>query len=143
MARSPLLVKIRALHRDARRTLSTPTRRASHFFPYARLSQLFNIANHLYPATWPLVPLYPHIAEQVKRAYKSKRRDAHRNRGGSCWTATWFTRAAVECALCDLPNIEIMERTGGPGKMRRPQGSTRFSSSRWRIWPHDIHQEGR
>ena len=41
MARSPLLAKIRAPHRDARRTLSTPTRRAPHFFPCARLCATF------------------------------------------------------------------------------------------------------
>ena len=39
--RSPPIVKIRAPHRDARRTLSTPTRRAPHFFPCARLCATF------------------------------------------------------------------------------------------------------
>ena len=35
------LVKFRAPHRDARRTLSSPTRRAPHFFSYARLCATF------------------------------------------------------------------------------------------------------
>ena len=39
--RSPLLVQIRAPHLDARRTLRTPTRRALHFFPCARLCAPF------------------------------------------------------------------------------------------------------
>ena len=35
------LVKFRAPHHDARRTLSSPTRRAPHFFSYARLCATF------------------------------------------------------------------------------------------------------
>ena len=38
---SALIVKIRAPHHDARRNLSTPTRRALHFFPCARLCATF------------------------------------------------------------------------------------------------------
>ena len=53
------------------------------------------------------------VVEQVKHVYTSSRRDLHQNRGGSCGTATWFTREAVECALCDFPNTEIMERLSG------------------------------
>ena len=45
------------------------------------------------------------IAEQVKPAYKSWRHGGHHGRGGSCGTATWFTRATIECALFDLAKV--------------------------------------
>ena len=47
--RLPPIVKIRAPHRDARRTLSTPTRRAPHFFRARGCAQLFCVAKDLDP----------------------------------------------------------------------------------------------
>ena len=79
----------------------------------------------------------------MKPAYKSERRGPHHDRGGSCGTATLFTRAALECELFDLSNVQIMRRFKCCGKVRRPQGSTRFYTSRRRTGPRDSHQEGR
>ena len=59
MPRSPLLVKIRAPHRDARRTLSTPTRRAPHFFPCARLCAAFLGSSTPHRTTCPLLCFAP------------------------------------------------------------------------------------
>ena len=79
----------------------------------------------------------------MKPAYKSERRGPRHDRGGSCGTATSFTRATIECALLDLANVNIIGRLECSGKVRRPQGSTRFSTSRRRPGPRDNHQEGR
>ena len=136
-----LLVKIRAPHRDARRTLSTPTRRAPHYFPCARLCATF------------LGSLTRDLNRQLRSCI------GHCSAGGAClqkvasryaslsWWFMWDGNFVHSCNYrrcpCDLPEIKIMERTGGAGKARRPQGSTRFSTSRRRTGPHDSHQEGR
>ena len=59
MPRSLLLVKIRAPHRDARRTLSTPTRRAPHFVPCARLCSTFLRSERPGSKSSPLVCFAP------------------------------------------------------------------------------------
>ena len=66
------------------------------------------------------------IVQQVKPAYKSERRGPHHDRGGSCGTATSFTRATIECALLDLANVNIIGRLECSSKVRRPQGSNAF-----------------
>ena len=137
---SALIVKIRAPHRDARRTLTTPTRRAPHFFVRAAVR---NILGSSTPDLNRPFGLTLAIAEQVKPAYKSERRGPHHDRGGSCGTATSFTPATIECALLDLANVNIFGRLECSGKVRRPQGSTRFSRSHRRQGPHQSHQEGR
>ena len=59
VGRSQPIVKIRAPHRDARRTLSTPTRRAPHFFPCARLCSTFLRSERPGSRSSPLVCFAP------------------------------------------------------------------------------------
>ena len=47
----------------------------------------------------------------------------------------------VHSSIC--PRVHILRRFKCSGKVRRPQGSTRFSTSRRRPGPRDNHQEGR
>ena len=59
MARSAVVEKIRAPHCDAQRTLSTPTRRALHFFPCARLCAPFLARSTPHQNLWPLLCFAP------------------------------------------------------------------------------------
>ena len=57
--RSLPLEKFRAPHLDARRTLRTPTRRALHFFPCARLCATFSASSTPHRTLCPLLCFAP------------------------------------------------------------------------------------
>ena len=48
------------------------------------------------------VALLCSVVEQMDPSFKSSRRDLHQHRGGSCGTATSFTRATIDLVIRDL-----------------------------------------
>ena len=66
----------------------------------AAVRTIFSLLN---TSSKPLaVALLCSVVEQMDPAFKSSCRDLHRHRGGSCGTATSFTRATIDLVIRDL-----------------------------------------
>ena len=50
------------------------------------------------------------VVEQMDPAFKNSRRDLHQHRGGSCGTATSFTRATIDLAIQHLFELPVSWR---------------------------------
>ena len=140
MARSLLLVKIRAPHRDARRTLSTPTRRAPDFFPCARLCSTFWRSETPRSKSLPLVSFAPADAAlltKVRVAICISTAVAHVGRRLGSILQLLTLQSGISWRSYSVA------RKMSSQKVWCSERNARFSSSRRRTGPRDNHQEGR
>ena len=122
--------------------MSTPTRRALHFFPCARLCAPFLASSTPHQNLWPLLCFAPlssrwTLLSKVRVAICISIVVVHVGRR----LRSLVQPSNVHSSIC--PRVHILRRFKCSGKVRRPQGSTRFSTSRRRPGPRDNHQEGR